>query len=93
MHILEKEFNAKKNHGVVFCGIIDNQHNLLDINKVGGHQNLLKGSQWIVVATEDAIKVLGLPSLKKKFRLRLKQSDSDEYHIQSAHYLKIIGKH
>lgn len=88
----EKEYNAKKNHSVVFCGILDHQHYLLDINDSGSyHQNSSKGSQWIVIITEDAIKVLGLPSMKKKFRLRLKQSDNDEYHVQSGHFIRIRG--
>ncbi len=71
---------------------MDHQHYLLDINdRLSYHQNTSKGSQWIVVVTEDFIKVLGLPSLKKKFRLRLKQSDNDEYHVQSGHFLRSGG--
>lgn len=88
----EKEFIVKKNCSVVFCGIMDHQLYLLDVNDSGSyHHNSSRGGQWMVVVTEDSIKVMGLPSLKKKFRIRLKQSDSDEYHVQSGHFLRIGG--
>lgn len=90
--ISEKEFNVKKNHSVVFCGIIDHQNYLLEINDPGSyHHSSARGGQWIVIVLEDSIKVMGLPNLKKKFRVRLKQNDSDEYHVQSGHYLRIKG--
>lgn len=82
----------RKNYAVVCCGIIDHQNYLLDINDPGSyHHSSSKGGQWIVIVTEDTIKVLGLPNLKKKFRVRLKQSDSDEFHVQSGHFLRIRG--
>lgn len=88
----EREFNARRNHAVVFCGVIDHQNYLMDINDPGSyHHSSSKGGQWIVIVTEDAIKVMGLPSLKKKFRVRLKQSDSDEFHVQSGHFLRVGG--
>ena len=89
---LEKEFNVKKNYSVVFCGITDHQYYLMDVNDSGSyHHNTAKGGQWLVIVTEDSIKILGLPSLKKKHRLRLKQSDSDEYYVQSGHFLRVRG--
>lgn len=82
----------RKNYAVVCCGIIDHQNYLLDINDPGSyHHSSSKGGQWIVIVTEDTIKVMGLPNLKKKFRVRLKQSDSDEFHVQSGHFLRVRG--
>ena len=64
----------------------------MDINDPGSyHHNTAKGGQWLVIVTEDAIKVLGLPSLKKKVRLRLKSSDNDDYYVQSGHFLRVRG--
>ncbi len=92
--VSDREFNARRNHAVVFCGIIDHQNYPLDINDPGSyHHSSSKGGQWIVIVTEDAIKVMGLPSLKKKFRVRLKHSDSDEFHVQSGHFLRVGGRH
>lgn len=92
LHFLEREFNARRNYAIIFCGVIDHHNYLLDINDPGSyHHSTSKGGQWIVIVTEDAIKVMGLPSLKKKFRVRLKQSDSDEFHALSAHYLRVGG--
>lgn len=77
----------------MFCGVIDHQSYLLDINDPGSyHHSTSKGGQWILIVTEDAIKVMGLPSLKKKFRVRLKQNDGDEFHAQSGHYMRVGGK-
>ena len=88
----EREFNARRNYAVLFSGVIDHQNYLLDINDPRSyHHSSTKGGQWIVIVTEDAIKVMGLPSLKKKFRVRLKQSDSDEFHVQYCHCLRIGG--
>ena len=35
--------------------------------------------------------VVSLPSAKKKFKVHLKQNEEDEYHIVSAHYIRVAG--
>lgn len=91
--VLEREFSTRKNHAVLFCGVLDHQNYLLDINDPRSyHHSSSKGGQWIVIVTEDAVKVLGIPNLKKKFRLRLKQNDNDEFHVQSGHFIRMGGK-
>ena len=76
----------------MFCGVLDHQHYLLDVNDPGSyHHSSSRGGQWIVIVTEDCIKVMGLPSLKKKFRARLKQHDSDEFHALYCHHLRVGG--
>jgi len=51
----DREFNVKKNHATLFVGVIDGQNYLLDINDSGSYH--AKGGQYIVVVTEDSIKV------------------------------------
>ena len=52
----EEELNAKKNHAVLFIGVFDGQNYLLDINDKGSYHPG-KGNEYLVVCTEDAIKV------------------------------------
>ena len=51
----DREFNVKKNQATLFVGVIDGQNYLLDINDTGSYH--AKGGQYIVVVTEDSIKV------------------------------------
>ncbi len=51
----DREFNAKKNQAVVFAGVIDGHNYLLDINDSGSFH--AKGGQYIVICTEDTLKV------------------------------------
>ena len=56
VHFSDEELNAKKNHAVLFTGVFDGQNYLLDINDKGSYHPG-KGSEYLVVCTEDAIKV------------------------------------
>ena len=34
---------------------------------------------------------MSLPNAKKKFKVHLKQNEDDEFHIVSAHYIRVAG--
>ena len=54
-HTTEREFNIKKNHAALFLGVIDSHNYLLDVNDRGSYH--AKGGQYLVVCTEDCLKV------------------------------------
>ena len=35
---------------------------------------------------------MSLPHKKRKYRVHLKQNEEDEFHIVSAHYVRVSGK-
>ena len=88
----DKEFNQRRNHATIFAGVIDSQSYLLDVNDQGSYHGSPKGTQHLVMVTEDAIKCVSLPNMKRKHRVKIKQSDSEELHAISAHYLRVAGK-
>ena len=71
---------------------MDHQNYLLDINDAGSYHSSSRGTQYLVVVTEEGLKVTSLPNMKKKYRVKLKQNESDLYHIVSAHYVRVAGE-
>ncbi len=77
---------------MLFAGVVDQHNYLMDINDTGSYHSNSKGTQYLVVVTEEGLKVASLPNLKKKYRVKLKTNESDLYHIVSAHYVRVAGK-
>lgn len=88
---IEHNYNQKKNETVLFAGVIDAQSYLLDVNDEGSFRSA-RGTQYLAVCTEDGIKVVSLPNAKKKFKVNLKQNEEDEFHIVSAHYIRVSAQ-
>jgi lethal(2) giant larvae protein len=88
---IEHNYNQKKNETVLFAGVIDAQSYLLDVNDEGSFRSA-RGTQYLTVCTEEGIKVVSLPNAKKKFKVHLKQNEEDEYHIVSAHYVRVSAQ-
>lgn len=89
---VEREFSPKRNLPVIFAGVVDQQNYLLDINDEGSYHSSSKGTQYLVIVTEEGMKVASLPNMKKKYRIKLKQSESDLFHLVSAHYVRVAGE-
>ena len=77
---------------MLFAGVVDQQNYLLDINDEGSYHSSSKGAQYLVVVTEEGLKVTSLPNMKKKYRVKLKQSELDLFHLVSAYYVRVAGE-
>ncbi|XP_019850338.1 PREDICTED: lethal(2) giant larvae protein homolog 2-like [Amphimedon queenslandica] len=87
---VDKEYNQRKNHSVLFVGVVDGLNYLLDANDEGSYKQ--KGTHYMIICTEDMLRVTSIPNTKKKYRVRFKQSEQDELQAISAHYLRVSGR-
>ena len=46
----------------------------------------------IVTVLSRDLQVTSVPHKKKKYRVHLKQNDEDDYHLVSAHYIRVSGE-
>ena len=51
----DKEYNQRKNHSVLFVGIVDGLNYLLDANDEGSYKQ--KGTHYMIICTEDMLRV------------------------------------
>jgi hypothetical protein len=87
---IEKEFNQRKNQSVLFVGVIDGANYLLEVNDEGSYRQ--RGLHYLIMCTEDMLRVISLPNSRKKYRIKFKQNEAEEMHAISAHYMRISGQ-
>ena len=90
VHAVVKDYSKKKNFGVLFIGVLDGCH-LLEWSERG---NVGSRGQYLVVCTEDQVKVDALQSGKRKYKARFKHSMhmDNEYRLMAGNFLKVGGK-
>lgn len=90
VHAVMKDYSKKKNFGVLFIGVLDGCH-LLEWSERG---NVGSRGQYLVVCTEDQVKVDALQSGKRKYKARFKHSVhmDNEYRLMTGNFLKVGGE-
>jgi len=89
IHAVVKDYSKKKNLGVLFIGVLDGCH-LLEWSERG---NVGSRGQYLVVCTEDQVKVDALQSGKRRYKARFKHNVhmDTEYRLMFANFLKVGG--
>ena len=98
---LDKEYGKKKQFATLFVGVLDGLNMLNDKtmmhlskyhhrpdSKMGHHHN---HNQYVVICTEEELRVVSLHSAKRKHKIKLKLNEEDGYHMVSAHYIRVKG--
>lgn len=96
---LEKEYGKKRQFATLFVGVLDGHSMLSDRtlihtskyhhrpdSKMGHHHS---HNQYVVVCTEEEVRVVSLHSAKRKHKIKLKLNEEDGYHMVSAHYVRV----
>lgn len=102
---VEKDYGKKKQFATLYVGILDghvmmeeagsqllSKHSPRPDSRLDHHRHHLPHGQYLVVCTEEEIRVLALNSAKKKYKIRLKLNENDSYHMVSAHYIRTGGE-
>jgi len=84
-----KDYSKRKNFAVLFVGVLDGCH-LLEWSERG---NFGSRGQYLVVCTEDQVKVDALQSGKRRYKARFRHNVhmDNEYRLMSANFLKVGG--
>ena len=102
---VEKDYGRKRQFATLYVGVLDGHVMMEEVvsqqpsrfsprldSKLDHHRHHPSHGQYLVVCTEEEIRVMGLSSAKKKYKVKLKLNEEDGYHMVSAHYIRAGGE-